>query len=688
MIQNDSPYLLLLPKTKPMKKKLLPLLAFFMLLQTALSQQTNHFTQSIYFDTGEDVLSAESIISLDNLISALKATPDFDLQIEAFTDDVGTETYNESLARRRAGSTAEYLLSKDIQPRSSTIKNFGESRQLDADDLDEKRRINRRVDILITSYIFDDLKDLMTRLKDKTPEELFQFRQTSDEEMLTSENGTQVIIPSNCFVFEDGTVPKGKITFTMKEAYTQDQWILYNLTTETEDGQLLQTGGMVYTEASSEGKKLVLTKDKKITISVPVDESPDSDMQLFYGNRHVDNTDDAVKWRVVPAAQIRKTLRKKAKSISLSDEAIAFLKTQKFNVPTAISQPDFENWLLAPEEPNPVGKKPVFKKKKPKREKFVYRAYSFWDRLRSEKYKQAWEQKMYDIYLARYKKAEKKYKEKVLKYEANVLQHEIELKKYNVELNKFKADRSLRIKVWLDYIDNKWTILFSKEFNKIASNADKIKIPASTKGASLTTIVGRLIERKLNFNGDYITDENLMIEYNEKDYTALTSFLSLIFREEHNIRNFLKQNSDFNRFDEINQDAVIASLERTETRVLNAYVVDVAQLGWANIDKLLKYKKEEKFAISVVEPDEAMVMVILPEIKSSIGMKALTNGTYQSSIKIPTGVPATLVAMKVEDGKTKLAIQKFVVGDGEVPVLSYKSLSVQKIRRKLKEING
>ncbi|MFT7612404.1 MAG: hypothetical protein ACI9J3_001363, partial [Parvicellaceae bacterium] len=103
--------------------------------------------------------------------------------------------------------------------------------------------------------------------------------------------GTLVIIPPNAFLDQNDKLVKGPVDFELVEALTLDDMILYNLTT-TDGDKLLETGGMVYVNASQNGAQLKINPEAPLYIEVPTDEVQPG-MVAFEGK--VDNEGD-ISW--------------------------------------------------------------------------------------------------------------------------------------------------------------------------------------------------------------------------------------------------------------------------------------------------------------------------------------------------------------------------------------------------------
>ncbi|MEN8204252.1 MAG: OmpA family protein [Bacteroidota bacterium] len=105
----------------------------------------------IYFDFDSDALSAESKDKLDQLGSLLNKFPGLKLEIEGYTDALGTFEYNQRLSVKRANSVSKYLASTGVDAGRLTVTGMSESdpvarnRTKDNRDAPDGRMLNRRV---------------------------------------------------------------------------------------------------------------------------------------------------------------------------------------------------------------------------------------------------------------------------------------------------------------------------------------------------------------------------------------------------------------------------------------------------------------------------------------------------------------------------------------------------------------
>jgi outer membrane protein OmpA-like peptidoglycan-associated protein len=105
----------------------------------------------INFETAKADLKPESFEELDRVVKMLEDSPAIKMEISAHTDDVGSDDYNLKLSDKRAKSVVDYLVSKGTKPDRLISKGYGETQPLVANDTDENKAKNRRVQFKITN---------------------------------------------------------------------------------------------------------------------------------------------------------------------------------------------------------------------------------------------------------------------------------------------------------------------------------------------------------------------------------------------------------------------------------------------------------------------------------------------------------------------------------------------------------
>lgn len=103
----------------------------------------------VLFDTGKAQLNPGSARKLDQLAQFLADHPERRVQIDGFTDSVGTESYNQDLSQRRADAVKSALVTRGIDPTRIESQGYGKGFPV-ADNADSGgRQLNRRVEVVI-----------------------------------------------------------------------------------------------------------------------------------------------------------------------------------------------------------------------------------------------------------------------------------------------------------------------------------------------------------------------------------------------------------------------------------------------------------------------------------------------------------------------------------------------------------
>ena len=89
---------------------------------------------------------------------------------------------------------------------------------------------------------------------------------------ITGENGISVYIPANSFTDKNGTLVTNKISFELKEVITKKDMIMSGLCTVTDKGEILESGGMFFTSATSNGKPIIIADNVVLDVTVPTAE--------------------------------------------------------------------------------------------------------------------------------------------------------------------------------------------------------------------------------------------------------------------------------------------------------------------------------------------------------------------------------------------------------------------------------
>jgi outer membrane protein OmpA-like peptidoglycan-associated protein len=103
----------------------------------------------VLFDTGRAELNPGAAIKLDQLAQFLNEHADRRVEIDGFTDSVGSDSYNEELSQRRADSVKAALVMRGVDPSRISTEGFGKAYPVASNNDSGGRQLNRRVEVVI-----------------------------------------------------------------------------------------------------------------------------------------------------------------------------------------------------------------------------------------------------------------------------------------------------------------------------------------------------------------------------------------------------------------------------------------------------------------------------------------------------------------------------------------------------------
>jgi len=102
--------------------------------------------ENIFFDFNSYDLKDESFAALNLVYRFMALNPSIIVEINAFTDNVGSEQYNLKLSENRAMSVVNYLVDKGIDMNRLFPQGYGKANPLASNETEEGRALNRRVE--------------------------------------------------------------------------------------------------------------------------------------------------------------------------------------------------------------------------------------------------------------------------------------------------------------------------------------------------------------------------------------------------------------------------------------------------------------------------------------------------------------------------------------------------------------
>jgi outer membrane protein OmpA-like peptidoglycan-associated protein len=132
-------------------------------LRTRLSEQLNSILQTrdsarglivsmsdVLFDTGKYSLKPGAREKLAKVAGILLAYPGLNIEIDGYTDNVGSDEMNQKLSDHRAESVRDYLVQQGVATNSVSAKGFGNTLPVASNNSSVGRQQNRRVELVVS----------------------------------------------------------------------------------------------------------------------------------------------------------------------------------------------------------------------------------------------------------------------------------------------------------------------------------------------------------------------------------------------------------------------------------------------------------------------------------------------------------------------------------------------------------
>ena len=104
---------------------------------------------NVFFTSGKYDLEPSSNIVLEKLLKILNENPSVSIEISGHTDDQGKDEINQKLSLMRAKSVAQFLVKSGISAQRIKTEGHGKMKPMVANDTEENRKLNRRIEIKI-----------------------------------------------------------------------------------------------------------------------------------------------------------------------------------------------------------------------------------------------------------------------------------------------------------------------------------------------------------------------------------------------------------------------------------------------------------------------------------------------------------------------------------------------------------
>jgi outer membrane protein OmpA-like peptidoglycan-associated protein len=107
----------------------------------------------VLFDFNKYTLKPEARERLARISGIVLAYPDLHLNIEGYTDSIGTDEYNQTLSEKRAATVHDYLVTSGVSINNVVAQGFGKAEPVADNRTAAGRKLNRRVDMVVSGDV-------------------------------------------------------------------------------------------------------------------------------------------------------------------------------------------------------------------------------------------------------------------------------------------------------------------------------------------------------------------------------------------------------------------------------------------------------------------------------------------------------------------------------------------------------
>ena len=120
-------------------------------ISETIIEQLNEIGQTIYFPTNSSELNDNTKRIVDQVYDIISAYPNYRIEVQGYTDNIGRDDANMRLSETRAISVSNYLISKGIPESRIYAKGYGETSPAESNVTARGRALNRRVEFNLIS---------------------------------------------------------------------------------------------------------------------------------------------------------------------------------------------------------------------------------------------------------------------------------------------------------------------------------------------------------------------------------------------------------------------------------------------------------------------------------------------------------------------------------------------------------
>src|SRR5208282_2792857 len=104
----------------------------------------------VLFDFNKYTLKADAQVKLAKVSGILLAYPNLKLQVEGYTDNIGSDDYNQKLSEERADTVRDFLVAQSVPDGNIAAEGYGKNEPIADNSTNSGRAQNRRVQLVVS----------------------------------------------------------------------------------------------------------------------------------------------------------------------------------------------------------------------------------------------------------------------------------------------------------------------------------------------------------------------------------------------------------------------------------------------------------------------------------------------------------------------------------------------------------
>jgi outer membrane protein OmpA-like peptidoglycan-associated protein len=111
----------------------------------------------VLFDPGQYTLKPAARERLARISGIVLAYPDLKIQIEGYTDSIGSDAFNQRLSEKRAATVRDYLVDANVPINNVFARGMGKVNPIADNSTAAGRKLNRRVEMIVSGDVIGDV---------------------------------------------------------------------------------------------------------------------------------------------------------------------------------------------------------------------------------------------------------------------------------------------------------------------------------------------------------------------------------------------------------------------------------------------------------------------------------------------------------------------------------------------------